>query len=96
MNNKWVVDVKGEPNSSGFEISVIRDNNVHGKRSYGWFDADKLIISSCGGDCEDQLTQKVWDKVLRIAQETADELNNEASQPQSNYDVFGNPMPTGK
>ena len=44
MKVKWVVDIKEYGKS--FEISVLRDDNAHGKKSYGWFDENKLLISS--------------------------------------------------
>lgn len=77
---KWIVDVKGAACEEGFEISVLRDDNTHGKRSYGWFDRNKLLISHNGGPCRWPLTQKVWDKMVALAHEVADELNAEESR----------------
>ena len=74
---KWVVNKKGGPSVDSFEISVIRDDNRHGKESYGWFDKNKLLISSSGGPCRTKITRQVWDKLLAVAHEVADELNNE-------------------
>jgi len=74
---KWVVDVKGCAGDSSFEIAVLRDDNEHGKRSYGWFDNDKLLISQSGGPCHVPLVKMVWDKAIRVAHEVADELNAE-------------------
>ena len=72
---KWVVDIKGKAESRSFEITVLRDDNEHGKRSYGWIDENKLLISHNGGPCQWGLTPIVWDKMVKLAQETADELN---------------------
>lgn len=75
MKAKWVVDIKGEAESKIFEISVLRDDNNHGKLSYGWFDENKLLITHNGGPCDWPLKQIVWDKSVKLAQEVADELN---------------------
>lgn len=72
---KWVVDVKGCAGSECFEISVLRDDNNHGKRSYGWFGDEKLLITHNGGPCHWPLKPIVWDKVVNIAQDVAEELN---------------------
>lgn len=33
----WVVHVKGDPSSfEPFEVSILRDDNNHGKESFGW------------------------------------------------------------
>jgi hypothetical protein len=39
MAAKWVVDVKGCAGSEAFEITVLRDDYEHGKRSFGWMPA---------------------------------------------------------
>ena len=75
--SKWIVDVKGEANSSPFEISVLREDNAHGQRSYGWFGPDKLLISHNGGPCRDPVTPLVWQLLLGVATEVAYELNKE-------------------
>ena len=71
----WVVDIKGGAGANSFEISVLRDDNDHGKRSYGWFDDNKLLIAHNGGPCRWPLVQTVWDKQVILAQAVADELN---------------------
>lgn len=76
-NDPWIVEAKGCVGSRSFEISVIRTSNVHGRKSYGWFDKDKLLITHNGGPCDCPLSQRVWDKMLRVAQEVADEMNDE-------------------
>lgn len=42
---KWFAHTKGGPPESVFEVAVLREDNTHGKRSYGWFGEDKLFIS---------------------------------------------------
>ena len=45
----WEVQIKDARKSrQGFEITVIRQNNIHGHRSWGWIDDNKLLISSSG------------------------------------------------
>lgn len=74
----WVVDVKGGVGESSYEISVLRDSNDHGKRSYGWADDHKIMISSSGGPCHDKIDDKfIWDGLVDLAYRTAEHLNNE-------------------
>jgi hypothetical protein len=72
---KWVVNIKGKPESTSFEISVVRDDNEHGKKSYGWIGDDKILITHDGGPGTCSLTKTVWDKCVKVAHEVADELN---------------------
>lgn len=84
---RWIVDTKGGPGQSSFEISVLRDDNQHGKRSYGWFDDNhKRLISHNGGPCTWPVSQFVWDRLVQLAHDYAAELNQSAStgQEQSN------------
>ena len=75
MTGKWIVNTKGGPQKTSFEISVIRRDNAHGIQSYGWFDENKLLISHNGGPCQWLITGRVWDKLLTVADEVANELN---------------------
>lgn len=75
MGNRWIVNIKGKANESSFEICVVRENNTHGIISYGWFDENKLLISHNGGPCTWPLIQLVWDKMIKLANEVAIELN---------------------
>jgi len=75
LNGKWQVHTKGGPEEAPFEICVIREDNEHGKRSYGWFGGHKRLISSSGGPCRDVVTWDVWTLLFDVAQKTADRLN---------------------
>ncbi len=77
MSDRWKVQVKGRKCSKGFEISVIKQSNKHGQASWGWFDKTKLLISHNGGPCDWPLTSIVWDKMIVLAHEVANELNGE-------------------
>jgi len=77
--NKWVVNIKGNVESH-FEVSILRDDNEFGKRSYGWFGDNKLVVISrtygiIFGITSPLIRQIVWDKSVKFAQELADELN---------------------
>jgi hypothetical protein len=75
---KWVVDTKGGPDCSSFEISVVREDNKHGMASYGWFEDDrKRLISHNGGPCRWPVSEFVWDRLVLIANEYAHRLNYE-------------------
>jgi hypothetical protein len=76
----WEVHFKGSEGTIPFEICVIRDTNKHGYQSYGWFGAEKILISHNGGPCQWPLIPLVWDKQMLLAQEVADELNKEESR----------------
>lgn len=71
----WVPHTKGGPSTDSYEICVIRKNNEHGKKSYGWHDKNKIHISSSGGPCHDRVSRLVWDKLVKVAAEVADEMN---------------------
>ena len=75
MNARWEVNTKGGPGQEAFEIAVLRADNRHGKASYGWFDDRKLLISHNGGPCRWPVTQRVWEKLVCVAEEVAAELN---------------------
>lgn len=80
MDNKkadWKVQIKGEKWSMPFEISIVRKSNKLGQRSYGWFDENKLLVSSSGGPCHDILTEKIWDKMVLLAQDVCAQMNKE-------------------
>lgn len=77
---KWVVHTKGGRTTDGFEVCVIRDDNRHGKASYGWFGKDKIYISDCGGPCHHKIANKmIWDGLVELAHKVADALNKEES-----------------
>lgn len=72
---KWIAQTLGDPNGKCWEISVVRSDNEHGQKSYGWFGEDKFLISHNGGPCSWPLAPGLGDKMVKIAQEYAAELN---------------------
>ena len=72
----WVVDVKGNPGRS-FEISVLREDNVHGKISYGWTGYNKKHIAGSGGPCRYTVSESVFDALIEVACAEAARLNAE-------------------
>ena len=73
--NKWLAQVFGDPNGTAWEISVVRENNKHGRKSWGWFDSEKLLVSHNGGPCKWPLATGLGDKMIKLAQELANQLN---------------------
>lgn len=74
MKLKWNVVIFGEKGQDeGFEISVVREDDIHGHKSWGWFSDTKLLISHDSND--NVLHEKVWDRMIKLAHEVADELN---------------------
>jgi hypothetical protein len=72
----WEVQVKGQKCTPSWEISVIRKDNLHGHRSWGWFDNTKLLVSHNGGPCSWPIVEFVWDEQIRIAHELCAKLNS--------------------
>jgi hypothetical protein len=74
---KWEKHVKGRAGSKYYEICVLLDDNLIGKRSYGWGGKDKIIISSGNGETADGgLPEIVWEKVSIVADQIAEALNS--------------------
>jgi hypothetical protein len=71
---KWIAQVKGDPDSDSWEISVVRISNTHGQLSWGWFDENKLLISeSSMGNWK--LAPGLGERLVAIAHDYADDLN---------------------
>lgn len=51
LAKQWKVQIKGGRDSKNWEISVVRLDNLHGQRSWGWFDNTKLLVSRNGDSC---------------------------------------------
>ena len=74
-SSKWIAQVFGKPDSESWEISVVREDNAHGRRSRGWFDSDKLLVSHNGGPCHWPLAPGLGDVMVGLAENLAKELN---------------------
>ncbi len=75
---KWVVHTKGGYTTQSYEVCVIRDDNEHGKQSYGWIGKDKIHIGCDGGPCRYNIQHKmIWDGLVELAHKVADHLNAE-------------------
>lgn len=72
---KWIVNIKDDRKNERFEISVVREGNKHGQRSYGWFDENKLLITHNGNPMRADMPEFIWQKMIRLAHEVANELN---------------------
>jgi len=78
----WKVQIFGNAGASSWEISVVRSDNDHGMKSWGWFDGRKLLVSHNGGPCRWPIIQFVWDEQIKIAKSLCDKLNSgEIAQP---------------
>ena len=74
-DHSWKVQVFGKPCSPSWEISVVRSDNEHGQKSWGWFDERKLLVSHNGGPCRWPVIPFVWDRQMQIARELCEALN---------------------
>lgn len=83
--SKWIAQVFGDPSSESFEISVVREDNEHGRKSWGWFDERKLLISSSGGPCRTKLAPGLAALMVELAEKYAAMLNGAPKEitPQS-------------
>lgn len=72
----WKVQVKGKRCSGSWEISVVREDNLHGQLNWGWFDDRKLLISHNGGPCRWPIKGYVFDQQVKIAEEVTGRLNS--------------------
>ena len=71
---KWSVQTKferewGKQGYNSWEITVIREDNTHGRSSWGWYDGRKLLISECAG------SKEYFDKQIMIAEDISSRLN---------------------
>ncbi len=76
---EWLIVIKGNKNNGQwypFEISVVHIKNKLGQNSYGWFDENKILISSSGGCNHNSVSEFVWDRLIKIAEDLAEYLNN--------------------
>lgn len=73
---RWKVQVFGKRCSKSWEISVVREDNEHGKTSWGGFNDRKHLVSHNGGPCHWAICDFVWDEQMRIAEELCRRLNN--------------------
>ena len=48
MNDYWIPVIKG--NYDIYEMSIVRQSNHHGQKSWGWFEEDrKICVVTTGG-----------------------------------------------
>ena len=87
MKGKWLVQALGNRERGSFEISLVREDNRHGRKSWGWFDANKLLITHNGAG-NIVMTKQIWDWQIAIANEVAEKLN-----AQELINEFVPPMP---
>lgn len=75
MNGTWVVSVFGKQGDRSWEISVVRADNAHGQKSYGWFDDSKLLVGHDGGPCHVPICDFVWNRHMETANALCAHLN---------------------
>lgn len=72
----WKAQVFGDVNGEAWEISVVRSDNEHGQKSWGWFDDRKVLISHNGGPCSWPLAKGLGPLLVKVAEKYAELLNN--------------------
>lgn len=77
---RWIVNVLsgGRDERQVFlpEISVVKEGNAHGIRSYGWGGEDKIIVFSDGGPCRHNLPIWLFKQHLATADLLSAHLNH--------------------
>lgn len=71
----WLAQTLGDPNGKLWEISVVREDNDLGRRSLGWFNDQKLLISHSGSPCRWPLAPGLGPIMVEIANRYCDFLN---------------------
>lgn len=74
MRGKWLVQVFGRRDTGNFEISLVREDNAHGRKSWGWFDHNKVLICHSGAD-RVTLMPQIWDAHIALAHDICDKMN---------------------
>ena len=72
---EWKAQVFGDIEGKSWEISVVRVDNLHGQKSWGWFDETKLLVSHNGGPCHWPLAPGLGLVMKKIAEGYANLLN---------------------
>lgn len=71
QKSKWIVVKHGDKNE--FEISIVRETNRHGRVSWGWFDENKILISSTHHGV--RIPSSIYNMLLKLAQTAANKFN---------------------
>lgn len=77
---RWIVVEKGAPEHA-WELSIVRANNAHGIRSYGWFGDDKLVVATSGGPCNDVFHPTIANMLRDVADTVCAAFNQEETTP---------------
>ncbi len=75
FSGRWLVQVLGEPDSESFELSIVREDFEHGRRSWGWFGRAKWFFCNQGPHMRMKLAPGAWARIMAAAEETAADLN---------------------
>lgn len=73
---RWLAQVKGWSSyGQGFEVTVVREDNTHGRESWGWIGAHKVLVM------EGKTTKSAWRHLeaplRKYAEEQAAKFNRE-------------------
>ena len=76
FNGRWLVQTLGTPEDGGnFELSIVREDFDHGRRSWGWFGTAKIFISGQPDGFNCVFPPCAWRHILAAAEATAAEMN---------------------
>lgn len=72
---KWIVSVQHSHDFINYEISCVREGNIHGQNSYGWFDNNKILIAESSENDNQDIRKMLFKEQLRLAYKIKEELN---------------------
>lgn len=83
----WAVCFKGDDDGTSIEYSVVRIDNDHGFKSYGWAESDrKEIITTDGGPCRYTFSPMLMQMQQMVAVKYAQYLNRKEGN--GDFDVM--------
>lgn len=74
MKDLWEVDIKRYRGEVG-EVSVLKSSFTHGKKSYGWFGENKIVIAGSGGPCNYSYPEPLGEMLIEVANRYCEMLN---------------------
>lgn len=73
---RWLAQVKGWSSyGQGFEVTVVREDNEHGRRSWGWIGPHKVLVM--GGNTTKSAWRALEAPLRKYAEDLAAKFNRE-------------------
>jgi len=76
---KWIVHPHSYADKGAIAISVIHESYLHGLKSYGWYNSDKIFVAS--GTMYGQISEDLHPVLIAFAEIKAAKMNEDDIQP---------------